>query len=320
MSERSQGSASRGAHRRGAARIWAVAGGKGGTGKSFVAASLGLLLAERALSTNLIDADLGAPNLHTFLGIKDPEPNLGDFFYRKGSTLNDLAISTQLPALRLISGPTKTLFANNLKYFQKRKFLNQIRRLDGNITIVDIGAGTVFNSLDFFLVSDLGVLVVTPDPPSLENAYHFLRSAAFRTLEGAVRRLGVEDLLKTVLAARHRGPRSVPELLNDLSRLDRGAAKILAGTLRQRPIYLILNKARSNSVGSLGSSICDVAEKCLGTDLRFLGSIPWDAECLGSLQELSPYVLDFPQSKAGQALRSLASNLINQESQAVVQG
>ena len=140
MSERSPGSALRTADSRRAARVWAIAGGKGGTGKSFVAANLGMVLAGKALTTNLIDADLGAPNLHTFLGIKDPDPNLGDFFYRKGSTLTELLLSTQLPSLRLISGPTRTLFANNLKYFQKQKFLNHIRRLEGNLTIVDIGA------------------------------------------------------------------------------------------------------------------------------------------------------------------------------------
>ncbi|MCJ7485439.1 MAG: P-loop NTPase, partial [Candidatus Aminicenantes bacterium] len=51
-------------------RIWAIGGGKGGTGKSFVAASLGLHLASLDREVVLVDADFGAPNLHTLLGVK----------------------------------------------------------------------------------------------------------------------------------------------------------------------------------------------------------------------------------------------------------
>ena len=297
------------------ARIWAIGGGKGGTGKSFIAANLGFLLAERALSTNLVDADLGAPNLHTFLGIPAPAPNLGDFLYRKELQLSQIALATSEPSLRLVPGPTRTLFGDNLKYFQKRKLLNHIRRLDGTITLVDIGAGTAYNDLDFFLLSDLGIVVVTPDPASVENTYHFLKSAAYRALEVAVRKLGIETMLEKVVAARHGGPTSIPEFLEGLSSLDRGSAQILAGTLQQRENYLILNKIRDSSSDSVGPAICDVTRKVLGIPLRYLGAVPWDEQTLRSLQQLTPHVRSFPGSKAVQALRSIAKTLVESQLQ-----
>jgi flagellar biosynthesis protein FlhG len=295
----------------GTARIWAVGGGKGGTGKSFIAANLGVLLAEKALNTNLVDVDLGAPNLHTFLGIRNPAPNLGDFLHQKGAKLSQFALATPIPSLRLVSGPTKTLFANNLRFFQKRKLINHIRRLEGTITLVDIGAGSAFNTLDFFLISDVRLVVMTPDPASVENAYLFLRAATLRTLETSVRKLGIEGMLDQVIESRHSGPRSIPELLNKLAHLDRGCAQILMGSLEQRNTYLILNKVRDNSAEAIGHSICDVAKKCLGIPLRYLGAVAWDEAARDSMFRSTPHAKAFPRSKTVQALRSMVETLLD---------
>ena len=295
----------------GSARIWAIGGGKGGTGKTFIAANLGVVLAQKALNTNLVDVDLGAPNLHTFLGVRNPAPNLGDFLHLKGSNLSHFALETPEPSLRLISGPTKTLFADNLRFFQKRKLLNHIRRLDGTITLVDIGAGSAYNNVDFFLMSDVRMIVMTPDPASVENAYLFLRAAALRTLEASVRKLGIEGMLDKVIESRHSGPSSIPGLLDRLASLDRGCAQILMGALEQRNTYLILNKVRDNSAHSVGRSICDVARKCLGIPLRFLGAVPWDEDARRSMLRFTPHAKTFPRSTTAQALRSMAETLLD---------
>jgi flagellar biosynthesis protein FlhG len=296
-------------------RIWAIGGGKGGTGKSFIAANLGVLLAEKALSTNLVDADLGAPNLHTFLGIRSPELNLGDFLHRRDLSLNQIAQATSEPSLRLVPGPSRTLFVNNLQYFRKRKLLNHIRRLEGTITLVDIGAGTAFNTLDFFLLSDLGIVVVTPDPASIENTYHFLRSAAHRTLEVASRKLGIETILSRIIESRHGGPASIPEMLEQVADVDPGSAQILEGTLSHRKSCLIVNQTRSQSPDSVGQSICEVAGKVLGIPVQYLGEVPWDGQIVNSLKEFSPHVRLYPGSESVSALKSIADSLVRTQLQ-----
>ena len=65
--------------------MWAIAGGKGGIGKSFVAANLGIALSERGKKVIVVDADLGGANLHTLLGISQPPMSL-DNFIREGIT------------------------------------------------------------------------------------------------------------------------------------------------------------------------------------------------------------------------------------------
>ena len=96
--------------------IWSIGGGKGGTGKSFFSANLALHLASKEEDIVLIDADLGGPNLHTFLGMKETEVDLGHFFSNTISQLKDTVVSTPYEGLNLIRGTDSLLFTANLNY------------------------------------------------------------------------------------------------------------------------------------------------------------------------------------------------------------
>ena len=69
-------------------QIWAVGGGKGGTGKSFVTCNIATCLAAQGKKTLLIDADFGGANLHTLLGVSKSKKSLADFFSNKALLLN----------------------------------------------------------------------------------------------------------------------------------------------------------------------------------------------------------------------------------------
>ena len=73
-------------------QVWAVGGGKGGTGKSLVAASLGIHLAQMGRRVILVDGDLGAPNLHTVLGLDPPALALSDFVKRRLESIETVGI------------------------------------------------------------------------------------------------------------------------------------------------------------------------------------------------------------------------------------
>ena len=75
----------------------AFGGGKGGVGKSLVCASVAIELCRRNLKVIAIDADLGALNLHTLLGMLHPAKTFADFFERDGVPLSDLCLDTAIP-------------------------------------------------------------------------------------------------------------------------------------------------------------------------------------------------------------------------------
>ena len=110
-------------------QIWSVGGGKGGIGKSILTASLGWQLARMGKRVVLVDADLGGANLHTCLGLPNPEHTLGDFIQRRRDTIEEVLVDTGTPGLRLISGASDFLGAANIKHAQKVRVLNRIKAL-----------------------------------------------------------------------------------------------------------------------------------------------------------------------------------------------
>ena len=163
-------------------RIWAVGGGKGGVGKSLVATNLAVVLANLGGSVVAVDLDFGNANLHTCLGIRYPRKTILDFINGSVSDLNELLLDTSVYNLKFISGSGGIVGAANPGHTQKLKLLRYLERLRVDHVILDLGAGTSFNTIDFFLSATDHIIVTTPETPSIQSAYNFIRICIFRTL------------------------------------------------------------------------------------------------------------------------------------------
>lgn len=179
--------------------IWAIGGGKGGVGKSFVAGNLGILLAHRGFRVILADLDLGGANLHTWLGVNTPEQGVSEFVDRQVEQIHELLIPTSIPQLRLISGARDGVEIANLKHTQKMRFLMALKRLDTDFIIMDLGAGTAYNTIDFFLLAEKQLMVVIPEPTSIENAYRFLKNSFYRKLRHTSSSFGLRNVVDQML-------------------------------------------------------------------------------------------------------------------------
>jgi len=94
--------------------IFTVAGGKGGTGKSIIAANLGIGLAILGKRVILVDGDLGGPDLHNYLNLRRPQFTLNDFFMNRVNSLEEIILDTPMPDLKVISGGTTLLGVDNI--------------------------------------------------------------------------------------------------------------------------------------------------------------------------------------------------------------
>src|SRR5512140_3011848 len=182
-------------------RVISIGGGKGGIGKSLIAANLGIELARRGRRVVLVDADLGGANLHTTLGVDVPRRTLTDFIDRKVSRIEEVVTPTGIQNLGLVSGALDHLDAANPRHAQKMRFLRHVQQLDADFAILDLGAGTHANVLDFFLVSDHGVLVLVPEPTAVENAYRFVKAAFWRRMRNVAQVFGYDALIQAVMAS-----------------------------------------------------------------------------------------------------------------------
>jgi flagellar biosynthesis protein FlhG len=176
-------------------RVVAVGGGKGGVGKSLVTANLAVTLAKQGADVIVLDADLGAPNLHSLFGIDQPKRSIEDFLDGRIADLTDVATDSGIQRVRLLCGAPGSLGAANPNYQSKQKLIRHLNRLQTDCLLIDVGAGVDFNTLDFFNASDIRLIVLTPEITSVQNAYGFLKSAVYRRMQRSVSgRKGASDL------------------------------------------------------------------------------------------------------------------------------
>ena len=167
--------------------IFAIGGGKGGVGKSIFSIALGTVLAGKGNRVALVDLDLGASNLHTYVGITKKTPTMADFILRRVSSLEDVLIDTSHQNLKLISGAEFIPGMANPAHWMKLKIMRHVRALPTDVVVIDLGAGVHFNTLDFFSMADRGIVVTSPEPGAVMNAYGFVKGALFRKLQNVFR-------------------------------------------------------------------------------------------------------------------------------------
>lgn len=295
-------------------RVIAVGGGKGGIGKTLVSTSVAIELAGRGRQVVLVDADLGGANVHTCLGMAAPKLTLSDLVEKRAARIDDVALPSGIPGLRVVAGALDALDAANPTYQQKQKLLRQLQQLDVDDVILDLGAGTAFNTLDFFLIADLGVAVVVPEPTSIENVYRFMKAAFFRRLSFVSEEARIKRLVKQAVA--QRGAMASPvRLLQELERL----APDLAPKLRQavagyRPA-LIVNQTRTREDLDMGHAMVAAWRKYFGLEMEFLGALPHDDEVWRSVRRRRPVLVDQPASRIATGLHEVVSALLFLEQQ-----
>lgn len=293
-------------------RIVAVGGGKGGVGKSLMTASLAICLARRGKRVVVVDADLGGANVHTALGLVSPGLTMADFIHRRVKRIEDVIVETGIDNLGLISGAHDYLSASNMKYQQKTRLLNQIRTIDADFLLIDLGAGISFNIVDFFLLAETGLLVVVPEPSSIENAYRFLKMSFYRNLRAAVKGAEVRHVIDQAMDQKNlRGIRSPFDLLDAVERVDREAGRALKErALGFRP-KLVVNQIRYPDDERLGPSMADVCRKHLGVDMDVLGTVYYDDGVWQANRRKHPFVTVFPDSHAARTIDKAAVHLLN---------
>jgi len=286
--------------------IISVASGKGGVGKSMVVSNLGLLLARKGLRVILADMDIGGANLHILFGMFHPPSTLTDFFSNRLVTLEDLAhpIVKPLP-LRLIPGTGETLITANLQHAKKKRFIRHLQKLEADIILVDVGAGTSYHALDFFLLADYYVAVATPDPTSVLDLYRFIKLAAIRKVLTAF--LARDPIAEALL---DKDFHSVTEVLEAVGRTSESGVALAQQALQGFHPALILNRMTAKSrINTL--HLQQLLKQYVGTDLSVLGHIPEDPQVQRSILKYLPVVELAPTAPAAIALDQIAANLLN---------
>jgi flagellar biosynthesis protein FlhG len=284
------------------ATLISVASGKGGVGKSVVSANLALALAKSGRQVILADLDVGGADAHIMFGELNPAVTLTDFLNKRVNRLDEAAIPVTVhPNLRLIAGTGETLATANMAFARKKRLMKQFRELETDIVVIDIGAGTNFHALDFFLMADIHLAVATPEPTSVLDLYRFIKLAAIRrVLACFLARSPMSEVLS------NRDFTSVDEVMEVAGATDAGGRDVAAATLQSFRPGLIINRASGSSQVNV-LYLRKILHQYVGGDLMLLGEIPDDPAVSQAVRRFLPVIEAAPESLAAKGLLTVSA-------------
>lgn len=295
-----------------------IASGKGGVGKSLVAANLSIALGQAGKRVVLADLDLGASNLHVILGLPPPKTGIGTFLSGSSGAFESVIVDTDYPNLRFVPGDAELPGLANIKPSQKNMLVKRLLSIDADYLVLDLGAGTGSSILDFFLMSSQGLVVTTPALTATLNAYLFLKNAVFRLLYGA---FGAKSKAYEYLESLRRDGASlqkayVPAILNQVAAIDPDRHRVAVERLARFRPRLLLNMLEEPKDAEKAQKIRRSCQEYLTLKLEHLGILYRDDLQDVALSSRIPIIRYKPQSILSQAIYRTADKLVSTEDEA----
>jgi flagellar biosynthesis protein FlhG len=157
-------------------RVVVVTSGKGGVGKTNVSVNFGLALAKKGLKVLLMDADMGLANVDVMMGII-PAHTLMNVL-NGDKKLSEIIIEGPFGLKLIASGSGGVQELAELSEVQRNHFLQDLFDLQNQeeVILIDTGAGLHRNVLAFVLASEEVIIVTTPEPTALMDAYGMIKT------------------------------------------------------------------------------------------------------------------------------------------------
>jgi flagellar biosynthesis protein FlhG len=298
-------------------RIIPVASGKGGVGKSLVAANLAVAFAQAGQRVVLADLDLGASNLHLVLGHRAPKLGIGTFLSDTRSDFSQVIVDTDVRGLRFIPGDGEIPGTANLKASQRNTLVRRLLALkdEADILILDLGAGTHQSILDFFLLSGQGIVVTAPAVTATLNAYVFLKNTVFRLMYTLFTKgTAAQEYLDRARKG-NSGPRIlyIPQMLQEIQRIDPASYQKYQENIAHFHPRLIMNLLEDPKDADVALKIRRSCEEYLDIKIEHLGVMYRDSVQDISLAARLPIILYKPHSILSQAIYRIADKILQTE-------
>jgi flagellar biosynthesis protein FlhG len=279
-----------------------------------LAANLAVALSRLGHETVLVDLDLGASNQHSMLGLHNRNQGIGYFLKSRGVPLASLLVPTQWPRLSLLPGESRTPFAANLTFAHKAKLLKELRQLKARYVLLDLGAGSSYNTLDFFRVSPHGLVVTTSEKTALMNLQAFIKQLYLRVIERSQRKnQAVLQLIQSSYANMGQsGNTDMLQLQRQIAGIDSQALERIQVLSQRLQPRVIMNMARHPddlvNLRKAGRAL----ENQLGLQLDYFGLVFFDDAVRVAINAGQPLIATDPDSVAARGIQRIADTICEQ--------
>jgi len=289
-----------------ATQVIAVAGCKGGVGKTSLVASMALEFSRRGKKVIAVDADFQDPDLHEWLRVPNPPMTLRHFFTNQRNALQDIVVDTPTKNLKLICGEVGNIEAANPLDSQRELFAEQLHELYADFVLVDLGPGVSYANVDLFLSCDRGVVVIEPEPSSVLSAFRFIRIAFLRSLKRMlVFSAPALELIRRFETNELHLPYGSPlPLLAKIDRIDARAGSFCRLAVNLFRPDVVMNKVISKNEIQEGIMLVHALNELLGINATYLGFIDYDRRFRSAAKEGTPFVLEAAGERPGNGVRN----------------
>ncbi|MBM4359704.1 MAG: helix-turn-helix domain-containing protein [Deltaproteobacteria bacterium] len=285
--------------------VVAVGGGRPGVGKTLLSVNLAVYLAQLGRHVVLCDADPFGSSLHTMLGVERP-PLVLDKAPRGKESL----VATSVPGLWLLPAVYDPWAVAPKRASRQSHWLRQIRDLDVDYVVLNLGASIVPASLDVFAEADVQICVSAPEPPAIEATYRFCRAYFVRRLRKALMRERFKlRVVERALATLPPLP-SPRDLIIEVARFDEPVANVAATVLASLRPRLVIGRTRLRRDLDLGPAMAALSARHLGMALDYMGYVEQDDAAWLTARRNRPLLIDAPTSKAARNLERVARRLL----------
>ena len=290
-----------------------IAGGKGGVGKSLFVANLAISLAKLGQSTVAVDLDLGSSNLHTYLGMSNVNPGIGDFLKIKKIPLDDYLVDTQFENFKFLPGDGKTPFMANIPYAQKMRLIREIKKIDARYILLDLGAGSTFNTLDFFGMANAGIIISTFEYSAIMNVLMFLKNFILRKMRQMASSSRQASSLIDQLCKETSSDQALTAeyVITQIETIDPEIAKDIRKFCKNFRPRLVFNMGENPEELKVLDNLRATILERLSLETEYIGFIFSDSSVKKSVKEKVPLLTHYSDSLAAEGVESVARRIVN---------
>jgi flagellar biosynthesis protein FlhG len=295
-------------------KVIAIVGPKGGIGKSTISANLSIALAGMGKKVTAVDLDLGGANLHILIGVRYCRESLDDFILKKVKSLEEILVETGTEGLRLICGGSNIPDIANMPFQQKRKLINHLLKLEGDIVLLDLAAGSSFNVVDFLMIADQRLLITSPEMTSLLKTYTFIKTCVFRMLTFHFKETGAHEVLDILEKAHDPAAnphlRTMDYILHEAEKISPDSTAAAREVLALFKPNIVINMVQSEGDLKVGAVVQSMLKQYLGIFTSITTSLPADPVVRKAASQNKPVILVSPDSDFSRAVRKLAEQFV----------
>ena len=289
-------------------KVIVIAGGKGGVGRSLLAANLSLSLAQcSGESVGIVDLDPVGANLHTYLGLDPILEMPGRTLRREVKPISQKLLKSEL----ILTRSGRTLYGITPSEDREQTFAEALS-LKPKWLVVDAGHIPDPFTLKLFSSAYFSITVYTPDPSSVERGHLFLQAALYSQLIDQGDEASV--IARSLLTADHEGivvgPRS---LARSLKHVHSAACHTLEQRINHFTPHIIVNQCRTQSDRASSEMICSVLKRKWSIAPVSLGSISFHHVAHQSLIERQPLSQLFPSAPISLDIDKITRSLIKRD-------